>query len=216
VALTEIPERPADSSPPDDPTAEPADRTGAAHAPADAGRTPEDTDRPRPVLPPVADGRFKSLDPRSVLVSRIGGAIGIAIVGLVNLIGISVVALADGPPVVLKTSLFAGWFVLLLLLGAAVFFWPAARYRHASYRVNANGIQIRRGVFWRAEISVPRSRVQHTDVTRGPIARGFGLATLVLHTAGTEHASVTLEGLSEEAALAIRDYLIEGGEDDAV
>jgi len=164
----------------------------------------------------VADDQFKSLDPKSILVSRLGGAIGIAIAGLVSLIGISGVALADGPPGVLKLALFAAWFVLMLLLGAAVFFWPAVRYRHASYRVNVNGIQIRRGVLWRAEISVPKSRVQHTDVTRGPIARGFGLATLVLHTAGTEHASVSLEGLPEDAALAIRDYLIVGGKDDAV
>ena len=68
---------------------------------------------------------------------------------------------------------------------------------------------------WRSEISVPKSRVQHTDVSQGPLQRRFGLATLVLHTAGTQHAAVSLSGLSHEAALQIRDYLIEGGPDDA-
>ncbi len=63
---------------------------------------------------------------------------------------------------------------------------------------------------------MPRSRVQHTDVSQGPLERRFDLATLVLHTAGTQHAAVSLGGLSHKAALAIRDYLIEGGAGDAV
>ena len=77
-------------------------------------------------------------------------------------------------------------------------------------------MSIRRGVVWRSEISVPRSRVQHTDVSQGPLQRRFGLATLILHTAGTHHASVSLAGLPHAAALAIRDYLIEGGAGDVV
>ena len=63
---------------------------------------------------------------------------------------------------------------------------------------------------------MPRSRVQHTDVSRGPIERGFDLATLIVHTAGTENASISLGGLKAASAYAIRDYLIGSGEDDAV
>ncbi len=81
---------------------------------------------------------------------------------------------------------------------------------------NDKGIRIRSGVVFRSVVSVPRSRVQHTDVSRGPIERSHGLATLIVHTAGTEHASVTLSGLAESDANAIRDYLIDVGDDDAV
>ncbi len=63
---------------------------------------------------------------------------------------------------------------------------------------------------------MPKSRVQHTDVSRGPIERGLGLATLIIHTAGTEQAAVSLSGLPHADAYRIRDFLIEGGEDDAV
>jgi len=59
---------------------------------------------------------------------------------------------------------------------------------------------------------VPRSRIQHTDVTQGPYERRFGLATLVVYTAGTEHASIPIEGLSHETALAFRDALLARGE----
>lgn len=94
--------------------------------------------------------------------------------------------------------------------------WPALRYRYASYRVNERGLQIKDGVVWRSVTTVPKSRVQHTDVTQGPLARGFGLAALVIHTAGTEHASVTLNGLPRDVAFAIRNHLINVDGDDAV
>jgi len=38
----------------------------------------------------------------------------------------------------------------------------------------------------------------------------------VIYTAGTHNAAVSLSGLSHETALAIRDHLIVGGQDDAV
>ena len=55
---------------------------------------------------------------------------------------------------------------------------------------------------------MPRSRVQHTDVAQGPIQRRFGLATLTVHTAGSDAAQVHLNGLEYQDALVIRDYLI--------
>jgi hypothetical protein len=54
---------------------------------------------------------------------------------------------------------------------------------------------------------VPFGRVQHIDVEKGPVERYYGLATLVLHTAGTHNASVSLPGLAEEDALAMREAI---------
>jgi membrane protein YdbS with pleckstrin-like domain len=56
--------------------------------------------------------------------------------------------------------------------------------------VDARGLEIRRGVFWRSVVNVPRSRVQHTDVSQGPLERSYGLGTLIVYTAGTDHAQV--------------------------
>jgi membrane protein YdbS with pleckstrin-like domain len=80
--------------------------------------------------------------------------------------------------------------------------------------VDDRTIEIRRGVYWRAVITVPRSRVQHTDVSQGPLERSFGLGTLVIYTAGTEHAKVSLSGLEHTRALRIREHLLptEGGD----
>ncbi len=174
--------------------------------------------QPAAAVPQVADDQDKALDPDSVTVTRIVTGIWMAILAA------PLVAMAGGVLLLggLGAALGAAW--IWLGAGALAYtallawnlYWPGVRYRYASYRVAERGLWIRRGVLWRSEISVPKSRVQHTDVSQGPLQRRFDLATLVLHTAGTQHAAVSLGGLSHQTALAIRDYLIEGGTDDAV
>jgi len=170
----------------------------------------------------IADGQEKSLDPRSITVARLTGAIVVAIFAVLVLIGITVLTIAGplglhGPLGTFGPILSAvGFLSFCGALGALAYFWPPVRYRYTTYRLSEQGIRIRRGVLWRLAISVPRSRVQHTDVARGPIERAFDLATLVVYTAGTQHASVQLSGLQHETALAIRDHLIDSDDDDVV
>lgn len=123
------------------------------------------------------------------------------------------------------TSELPRWAALLMVpawlsgtLGLAWFthVWPAIHYRYASYTLDGEGIEIRSGVWWREVISVPRSRVQHIDVSQGPMERSYGLGRLVLYTAGTEHSRVELAGLSHGVALNLRNYLLPRGSDDAV
>jgi membrane protein YdbS with pleckstrin-like domain len=58
--------------------------------------------------------------------------------------------------------------------------------------------------------------VQHTDVSQGPLERTYGLGTLAIFTAGTDHAQVSLHGLDHGTALRIRDHLLPGESTDAV
>jgi membrane protein YdbS with pleckstrin-like domain len=94
--------------------------------------------------------------------------------------------------------------------------WPAKAYAHTRYRLDTDGLLIRRGVYWRSITHVPRSRVQHTDVSQGPLERHYGLGTLVVYTAGTDHARVSLPGLAGEVALQLRDDLRPDRPDDVV
>jgi len=70
-------------------------------------------------------------------------------------------------------------------------------------------------VFQRARL-LPLSRLQHVDIESGPLERMFGLAALVLHTAGTHSANIRIPGLEAVEAARLRDHLIEIGGDDAV
>ena len=156
----------------------------------------------------MADVTRERLDPRSVQAARLGGWIVTAVVlGVAG--GGSLFALirSHAPPV----SWIAMGLVLAALgtlLGLATYFAPLWSFRSTSLLVDDAGLEITRGVVWRHQISVPRSRIQHTDVTQGPVERRFGLGTLVIYTAGTEHAAIPIEGLAHETALALRDALL--------
>ena len=164
----------------------------------------------------IADGSERSLDPNAIVAERITRGIAAAIMSAVTFFGLLPVHITVSMGLHWRLLLLGGWLLFSLLLAAWAWFWPPVRYRHTSYRVDGQGLRIKSGVIWRSVVSVPRSRVQHTDVSQGPIDRGLGLATLIVHTAGTQHASITLHGLSRANASAIRDYLIDTDEQDAV
>jgi membrane protein YdbS with pleckstrin-like domain len=163
--------------------------------------------------PPVADGVLRQLDPNTIHVERTGGWIVTAVVSVLLLIQL-IVNLFGGPwRIALGVALTIGIGGFLVWMTIR---WPEISYRHTFYRVDPHGIEIRRGVVWRRTISVPKSRVQHTDVSQGPLQRRYALGTLVIYTAGTDHAKVELRGLRHEHALRIRDHLLPSSGDDAV
>lgn len=195
---------------PIDPT-HPADASPASSPPPGPSSSPG--------IPPaaVADGEFHHVDPRSISVDRIVGWITAAIVSVSGLFAVLVVLVTMRMPVWVLVPLVAVWLLVVALFAWLAHQWPEISHRYTSYRIDGLGIEIRRGVVWRTIVSVPRSRVQHTDVSQGPLERSHGLGTLVIYTAGTNHARVGLGGLAYERALALRDYLVAGeGADDAV
>lgn len=176
------------------------------------GEMSEVTDHPAA----IDDGLPRQLDRRHVTLERITGWIFTSVLTVAGLIALLIVLFVSGPSVGKAIALVSGWIALFAGFGALSHFWPAAAWRHASWSLDARGLEIRRGVLWREVVHVPRTRVQHTDVSQGPIERRFGLATLIVHTAGTHHASVGLSGLPHETAMQIRDHLVAAGRGDAV
>ena len=165
----------------------------------------------------VADGEDHSLDPHVIPMQRIAGGLFTAAVALMALGGISIPLLvADNLPSWARILMLGGWFILATLAALFAYRWPAAHYRHTAYRVDDTGIEIRKGVLWRVVINVPKSRVQHIDVSQGPLERRYGLGKLVIYTAGTDHARVMLEGLEHGRVLRVREHLLPSGAGDAV
>jgi membrane protein YdbS with pleckstrin-like domain len=102
-----------------------------------------------------------------------------------------------------------GSFLVPALLFAlyAVIRVPLRRYHARGYQMGGDRLRVVRGLIFRSDTVVPFGRVQHIDVHQGPIERGYGLATLVLHTAGNHNASVALPGLGHDDALAMREAI---------
>ena len=113
--------------------------------------------------------------------------------------------------VVLSETDFGGLLVIAIpvLAAGAIIAAPQRIYARLSYRLTERLLQVVRGWLFHVDTVVPLVRVQHIDVTRGPLEKMFGVATLVVHTAGTHNSIVTLPGLAPERAAAIRDIIRE-------
>lgn len=154
-----------------------------------------------------AEPAMTPLDPRYAGVMRLR-------LGIVGLAVTSVVAVLDnwasyevGPLrwTDLPFGVTSGTALGLAVLGALIL--PGRRYRAWGYREDEDELHVRHGLLIRVQTAVPFARVQHIDLAQGPIERGYGLARLILHTAGTRGASILLPGLARAEAEAMRDRI---------
>lgn len=150
---------------------------------------------------------FQHFDPRNISAERMAGGIFTAIVGVAALVGAVILFFAYGFGWIFYCSLAAALFCYAILFYFTVF-WPSIEHRHRRWRLTDVGLEVRHGVWWKHMQAIPWARVQHADVSQGPVQRMYGVGTLTLHTAGTSNSSVNLGGLSHEVAIGLRDEII--------
>lgn len=147
------------------------------------------TDEPAPELTP--------LNPAYVTTTRIASALGL----LPFLIGAGVLESAQLLP---PGSVIVPVFALYVFMAFIV---PARKYRHWGYDMGSDRLRIVRGYMFYRDTVVPFGRIQHIDVEQGPIDRRYDLAKLTVHTAGNHNSTVTLPGLLNADALAMREQI---------
>lgn len=163
---------------------------------------------PLPVCPP----EFLPLDPRVIRLWRLQNAITFAVMLGLGLVGVVFVGFLTGGWV----FVWPAWALLAAALVTLWIWYPPRAYRAWGYRIDGKVLEAREGVWFRSITLLPLSRLQHVDLHSGPIQRSLGLASLILHTAGTHHATIELPGLDANEAAQLRDQLIAVGGDDAV
>jgi membrane protein YdbS with pleckstrin-like domain len=176
--------------------------------PADAGAEAAGRPAPSPAPEPsIADGEDHTVDPRSVRVARLIAVPLTLGIPVLPLAGLTLGWALGGIPTVVYLPV-VGTLLLLAALGVTIGCrYPATRHRHLRYRADPDGLRIQRGVVWRKTTWVPITRVQHTDVSRGPLQRHYELATLTVYTAGTVESSIPLSGLGHGIATRLADHL---------
>lgn len=151
----------------------------------------------------------QSVDRGAIAAWRISSAL----VGAFALLVFAAVAFASKLPMSLTIPVL---FLLFVIVAVLTWWHPAATYRHLRYSIDETGITIRAGIFWRTQSALARVRIQHTDVSQGPLQRHYGIATLKLYTAGSHYTKIELPGLAHETAIALRNELRQEGDGDAV
>ncbi len=145
----------------------------------------------------AADDGWQRVSPKYIwvdLVSRfIPGAIAVAL--------LCIPAIASRLPWLYVLPAI-GFVVLVIVLA----FTPR-RVRSIGYRLREDDLVFRRGIMWHRVVAVPYGRMQLIDVTRGPVARAFGLTELRFVTAAAA-TGVVIPGLPEAEAEALRDRFV--------
>lgn len=131
-------------------------------------------------------------------------ALNLLLVGIVAVISLAILLFADAkPPAFVPVGMAV--VAALLLVNAVLAF---RRVRAIGYILRDDDLLFRRGIMFERVIAVPYGRLQMVDVTRGPLLRALGLATLKFVTASAT-TGVNLPGLPLAEAESLRDRLVD-------
>ena len=158
-------------------------------------------------LPRAETIDFQSLAPeypRQVLLQH---ALIFVPICLASLIPGALLIVAFGTPV----AWVVGPLLPLVPLALAGLIVPLAvrRARMTGYALREHDIALKRGVFFRKTVILPFNRLQHAEISSGPLQRRFGLATLKLYTAGASGIDLQIDGLPADRAATLRAHLTE-------
>jgi len=151
----------------------------------------------------------RDLDPVVRVRWGITMSLGVAVLTVV-LTGL--ISAAGGPAVL-------GGLVLVVFFGLGAGL-VVLRYRVWVYQVREDSLYLERGVLVNRRTHVPYVRIQHLDTSRGPLERWLGLSTLVVYTAGSRGADISIPGLEPAEARDLQQRVkrlaIEAEGDDAL
>lgn len=154
-------------------------------------------------LPPLDDQAWQPISPRYRTVLRCR----------LLTMGLSL-ALVPWFPVLVFKHPVAGWstaitILVLAVLALLVFAWVPRKVRRTNYLLRQLDLHLRTGYLWHKAVSVAINRIQHTEITQGPIERLCGLSTLVVYTAGGLQSDLKIPGLEQDVGQRLKAYLTE-------
>lgn len=110
--------------------------------------------------------------------------------------------------------------ILFLVSASSSTYYMILKYRAWGFELRDDHLFLKHGVFKKIRSMVPYVRIQHVDTQRGIIERLARLSRVVVYTAGSRGADVTLPGLlisrGQEIQWRLRDVAIESEEKDGV
>lgn len=148
-------------------------------------------------LEPVT-GEWQRVSPKYIVVDLVGSLISAVVMTVVS----GLPWFFSQQPWLLALPIVLG---VIGLINAAL---TPRRVRSIGYQLRDDDLLFRRGLMFQRFVAVPYGRMQLVDINRGPLARAVGLSELKLVTAAAA-SNVTIPGLPEADAEALRDRLVE-------
>jgi|SRR5688572_4106404 len=153
------------------------------------------------LLPHIEKAELKPISPSFLKVLRIELLISSTIVLLVAAVCIFFIKVLQQPRWILLIGLT--W----LLLAVLQWIIQQKSFHVMAYAVRERDILFRSGWIIRKIRTCPFNRIQHSSISSGPLERKYGLATLILYTAGTDDSDVRISGLPAEEAATLKEWI---------
>lgn len=151
-------------------------------------------------LPPLEPEPWEPIHPRYRNVLRLR----ILLVGLVATLGpwVPVFFSTVVTPFSSVPSIASALVVLFLIV-----VWVPRKVKRTQYLLRERDVHLRTGCWWFRTVSVAINRIQHVEITQGPLERLNGLSGLVVYTAGGFKSDVKVPGLETDLAQRLKAHL---------
>ena len=103
--------------------------------------------------------------------------------------------------------------LLIVVIAVLVSVLAVMQFRVKAYALREQDIAYRSGLVFRKTVLLPFNRVQHMEVTSGPLQRRFGLASLKFFTAGGASVDLKITGLEASEAERLRAFILSKSQD---
>ena len=112
------------------------------------------------------------------------------------------------PFILVKSSFLLALPAFFLILGLFIGSLVVRKAKVKGIALRQKDIAYRSGLYWRNIVVLAFNRIQHVEVSSGPLQRKFGLATLKFFTAGGSSVDLKVDGLERDRAERIRAFVL--------
>lgn len=82
-------------------------------------------------------------------------------------------------------------------------------FKNLAWALREKDIIFKKGWLFQSTHIIPFGKVQHCELVSGPIGRRFGLASIKLNTAASNHLDISIKGLKKETAEQIKAFIMD-------
>ena len=97
---------------------------------------------------------------------------------------------------------------LYALIAIYTFLMSFYNFKLRGYALRENDIIYKKGVLVQTLATIPFNRVQHCEISQGPIDRLFNLNSLLVFTAGGQGSDMRIVGLDSDEAAQLKEYIV--------
>jgi membrane protein YdbS with pleckstrin-like domain len=98
---------------------------------------------------------------------------------------------------------------LWLLIFAWAIFAETKSFPKRGYLLREKDVSYKKGWIFSSTTTIPFNRIQHSELSQGPISRMMKLSTLNIFTAGGSASDLSISGLDPQEAERLREWITE-------